>query len=238
MSASEAVSSVPEANYSAQSLSTSSGASEAKSPSSSSSTSSDVQYFPYTNETELYEMQKMIDADLSEPYSVFTYRQFSSLFPDLTFYAKIGDKFVGCVISKLEYDSKVSTPDSISLSSVTRFVYLVCRGAICTFSFLIAAPLSIFHSVQRRTRGYIGMLVVDKAYRGKRIGSTLVRLSMRAMQERGADMATLETECTNTTALALYEQLGFVRSKLLPRYYMNGNDAFRLKFWFRNPPAM
>ena len=39
----------------------------------------------------------------------------------------------------------------------------------------------------------------------------------------------LETEETNTAALRLYERLGFVRDKRLPKYYLNNNDAFRLK---------
>ena len=37
----------------------------------------------------------------------------------------------------------------------------------------------------------------------------------------------LETEVTNTAAMKLYERLGFLRSKRLHRYYLNGNSAFR-----------
>ena len=43
----------------------------------------------------------------------------------------------------------------------------------------------------------------------------------------------LETEVTNAAALRLYESLGFIRDKRLPKYYLNGNDAFRLKCWLR-----
>ena len=43
------------------------------------------------------------------------------------------------------------------------------------------------------------------------------------------DEQCLEMEVTNAPALRLYESLGFVRDKRLVRYYMNGNDAFRLK---------
>ena len=43
----------------------------------------------------------------------------------------------------------------------------------------------------------------------------------------------LETEVTNKVALRLYEQLGFARDKLLERYYLNGNNAYRLKLWLR-----
>lgn len=43
----------------------------------------------------------------------------------------------------------------------------------------------------------------------------------------------LETEVTNQPALRLYGQLGFMRDKRLVRYYLNGNDAFRLKLDLR-----
>ena len=41
----------------------------------------------------------------------------------------------------------------------------------------------------------------------------------------------METEITNKGALRLYERLGFIRQKRLPKYYLNGNDAYRLKLW-------
>ena len=48
----------------------------------------------------------------------------------------------------------------------------------------------------------------------------------------------LETEKTNTGALGLYEYLGFIRDKRLPRYYLNGVDAFRLKLFLKDPPNL
>uniref|UniRef100_A0A1B0GPM4 Uncharacterized protein n=1 Tax=Phlebotomus papatasi TaxID=29031 RepID=A0A1B0GPM4_PHLPP len=44
-----------------------------------------------------------------------------------------------------------------------------------------------------------------------------------------ADEVVLETEITNTPALRLYENLGFVRDKRLFHYYLSGVDALRLK---------
>ncbi|KXS13887.1 putative acyltransfersase [Gonapodya prolifera JEL478] len=78
-------------------------------------------------------------------------------------------------------------------------------------------------------RGYIAMLVVSEKYRGRKIGSTLVKMTVNAMKEGGADEVVLETEVSNRTACALYEHLGFIRDKRLARYYLNGGDAFRLK---------
>ena len=43
----------------------------------------------------------------------------------------------------------------------------------------------------------------------------------------------LETEVTNTGAMRLYERLGFLRSKRLHRYCLNGNAAFRFLLYIK-----
>ena len=53
------------------------------------------------------------------------------------------------------------------------------------------------------------------------------------MTLRGADEIVLETEVDNTASLKLYERLGFIRSKRLHRYYLNGNAAFRLVLYLK-----
>ena len=82
-------------------------------------------------------------------------------------------------------------------------------------------------------RGYIAMLAVVEEYRGHGIATKLVKMAIAAMTERGADEVTLETECSNTASLRLYERLGFLRSKKLHRYYLNGNSAFRLQLYLK-----
>lgn len=72
------------------------------------------------------------------------------------------------------------------------------------------------------------MLAVSSAYRNHGIATTLVRKAIEKMNERKADEVVLETEVTNTAAMKLYERLGFLRSKKLHRYYLNGNGAYRL----------
>ncbi|KAJ5141418.1 uncharacterized protein N7443_010614 [Penicillium atrosanguineum] len=82
-------------------------------------------------------------------------------------------------------------------------------------------------------RGYIAMLAVNKEYRGRGIATKLVRMAIDAMVERDADEIALETEITNTAAMKLYERLGFLRSKQLHRYYLNGNSAYRLVLYLK-----
>ncbi|KAI0969127.1 GAG protein N-acetyltransferase [Xylaria arbuscula] len=77
-------------------------------------------------------------------------------------------------------------------------------------------------------RGYIAMLAVSSAFRGNGIATMLVQKAIDAMAKRNADEIVLETEETNVPAMRLYERLGFIRSKKLHRYYLNGNSAYRL----------
>lgn len=63
-------------------------------------------------------------------------------------------------------------------------------------------------------------------------GTELVRRVLSEMKDRDCVEVTLEAEVTNKAALRLYENLGFIRDKRLRRYYLNGNDAYRLKLLF------
>jgi peptide alpha-N-acetyltransferase len=87
-------------------------------------------------------------------------------------------------------------------------------------------------------RGYIAMLAVQESHRGRGIASNLVRLAIDAMAARHADEIVLETEVSNTASLKLYERLGFLRSKRLHRYYLNGNAAFRLILYLNHGTAL
>ncbi|MCJ1347135.1 N-alpha-acetyltransferase mak3 [Peltigera leucophlebia] len=86
-------------------------------------------------------------------------------------------------------------------------------------------------------RGYIAMLAVKEEHRGKGIATRLVRMAIDHMIERDADEIALETEVTNIAAMKLYERLGFLRSKRLHRYYLNGNSAFRFVLFVKENAA-
>ncbi|XP_021762453.1 N-alpha-acetyltransferase MAK3-like [Chenopodium quinoa] len=153
---------------------------------------SEIEYINYGGEHHLPLIMHLVDQELSEPYSIFTYRYFVYLWPQLCFLAFHRGRCVGTVVCKM--------------------------------------------GEHRHTfRGYIAMLVVIKAYRGKGIATDLVTRSIKVMMESGCDEVTLEAEVTNKGALALYGGLGFIRAKRLFRYYLNGVDAFRLKLLFPRP---
>ncbi|KAL5463254.1 hypothetical protein EMCRGX_G032134 [Ephydatia muelleri] len=153
----------------------------------------EIVYVPYASEFQMPDIMRLMKADLSEPYSIYTYRYFIHNWPELCIMAQCEGRYVGAIVCKLE-----------------------------------------LHHYNVR-RGYIAMLAVDKNYRKKKIGSTLVKKSIHQMVANGCDQVVLETEVTNHAALNLYENLGFVRDKYLHQYYLNGVDAYRLKLWLKDP---
>jgi hypothetical protein len=101
-------------------------------------------------------------------------------------------------------------------------------------------------------RGYIAMLATRKDYRGHGIATSLVKMAIEKMIVEDADevrkhrlrtssyavptntaQIALETEIDNMPSLRIYENLGFIRTKRLHRYYLNGNTAFRLILYLK-----
>jgi len=152
---------------------------------------SGINYVNYKSELQMPAIMQLIQKDLSEPYSIYTYRYFIHNWPHLCFLAMDGETCVGAIVCKLDLHKKMVR------------------------------------------RGYIAMLAVDEKYRKRQIGSNLVVKAIQAMTSDDADEIVLETEITNSSALRLYENLGFVRDKRLFRYYLNGVDALRLKLWLK-----
>eukprot|EP00035_Acanthoeca_spectabilis_P025135 m.457010 g.457010 ORF g.457010 m.457010 type:complete len:182 (+) comp21165_c0_seq1:235-780(+) len=64
-------------------------------------TSSDIEYVQYSSELQLPGIMGLISGELSEPYSIYTYRYFIHNWPNLTFMAMQNDKCVGTIVCKL-----------------------------------------------------------------------------------------------------------------------------------------
>lgn len=152
-------------------------------------TTADVVIARYTGGDQLRQIMALMSAELSEPYSIFTFRHFLEGWPHLCFVAhdRASGRLVGAIVNKAELRQRT-----------------------------------------QRVRGYVAMLAVERPYRRGGLGRRLAATGLQAMCME-CDEVLLETEECNTAALRLYERLGFVRDKRLPRYYLNNNDAFRLK---------
>ncbi|KAK9050541.1 hypothetical protein SSX86_016088 [Deinandra increscens subsp. villosa] len=62
---------------------------------------SEIEYVSYGGEHHLPLIMRLVDEELSEPYSIFTYRYFVYLWPNLSFLAFHNGKCIGTVVSKM-----------------------------------------------------------------------------------------------------------------------------------------
>eukprot|EP01134_Creolimax_fragrantissima_P005331 CFRG5331T1 len=65
--------------------------------------SENIQLMRYEGEQHLPYLANLITKDLSEPYSVYTYRYFVSTWPQYSLRLMDEDECVGCIVAKLEY---------------------------------------------------------------------------------------------------------------------------------------
>ncbi|KAJ5077256.1 n-alpha-acetyltransferase 30 [Anaeramoeba ignava] len=147
-------------------------------------------YEVYKDESQIPQLMDLFSQDLSEPYSIFTYRYFLQSWPHLCFNVISEGQIIGSVISRAQMHHE-------------------------------------------KMRGYIAMLAVSPKFRRRGIATDLVVRTIEAMKKDKCTEIVLETETKNTAALKFYEKLGFIRTKRLKRYYLSGEDAFRLKMWVK-----
>jgi ribosomal-protein-alanine acetyltransferase len=84
----------------------------------------------------------------------------------------------------------------------------------------------VFHSRRYRIARLYSIAVAAHA-RGRGVGLALMKALMAAARQRGALRLRLEVRQDNRAAIALYEQLGFVRFGARRAYYGDGADAWR-----------
>ena len=85
----------------------------------SSSDPSAISFIQYRDETQMPLIMKLIQKDLSEPYSIYTYRYFIHNWPNLCFLAMAGeDECVGAIVCKLDLHKKVSRRGYIAMLAV------------------------------------------------------------------------------------------------------------------------
>lgn len=79
---------------------------------------SDIKYMHYTDESQLSAIMKLMEKDLSEPYSIYTYRYFVNNWPKLCWLAYDGTKCVGAVVCKLDHHKGKSFRGYIAMLAV------------------------------------------------------------------------------------------------------------------------
>lgn len=79
-----------------------------------------ITYKVYESELELPSIMKLIQKDLSEPYSIYTYRYFIHNWPNLCYLALYEDKCVGCIVCKLDIHRQMIKRGYIAMLAVDK----------------------------------------------------------------------------------------------------------------------
>lgn len=79
---------------------------------------SEIVYISYESEHQMPDIMKLIQKDLSEPYSIYTYRYFIHNWPHLCFLAVCKGKSVGAIVCKLDIHRKVIKRGYIAMLAV------------------------------------------------------------------------------------------------------------------------
>lgn len=103
---------------------------------------------------------------------------------------------------------------SFLLREDARFWVAEADGKIAGYCGLILTP----------PEGDITNVCVDQPFRRRGVAVKLLDTLIREAASLGVTQIHLEVRMSNTPAVALYEQLGFVRDGLRPRYYENPTE--------------
>ncbi|KAM9435618.1 uncharacterized protein Hap1MRO34_001727 [Clarias gariepinus] len=80
--------------------------------------SPDVAYVHYESELQMPGIMRLITKDLSEPYSIYTYRYFIHNWPQLCFLAMVQEVCVGAIVCKLDMHKKMFRRGYIAMLAV------------------------------------------------------------------------------------------------------------------------
>ncbi|XP_063295300.1 N-alpha-acetyltransferase 30 [Pelobates fuscus] len=78
----------------------------------------DIRYVRYESELQMPDIMRLITRDLSEPYSIYTYRYFIHNWPQLCFLAMVEEECVGAIVCKLDMHKKMFRRGYIAMLAV------------------------------------------------------------------------------------------------------------------------
>ena len=111
-------------------------------------------------------------------------------------------------------------PDGFLVATIedTIIGYIMCR-------------LEVSYNLFRKVRwAHIVSIAVDERYRRMGVGTALLRGVIENLKDR-VDGFYLEVRVSNKPAINLYTKMGFEITKVLRKYYMDGEDAYLMTKW-------
>ncbi|XP_072539711.1 N-alpha-acetyltransferase 30-like [Salminus brasiliensis] len=88
------------------------------SPSRETGRGQEIKYVRYESELQMPGIMRLITKDLSEPYSIYTYRYFIHNWPQLCFLAVVDEECVGAIVCKLDMHKKMFRRGYIAMLAV------------------------------------------------------------------------------------------------------------------------
>ena len=79
-----------------------------------------------------------------------------------------------------------------------------------------------------RPLGHVKDIAVHEDRRGEGLGRSLLQRALAVLEAQGVSSVKLEVRESNEPARQLYDEMGFVHRRTIPRYYSDGEDALVL----------
>lgn len=88
--------------------------------------------------------------------------------------------------------------------------------------------------LSRRNSSYLRLysMAIGESYRGQGVGQRLLQHLLHTTHEQHKAGIRLEVKCDNLAAVSLYRRHGFEVTELLPQYYDDGSDAYKMQLTF------
>ncbi|MGQ9542629.1 MAG: ribosomal protein S18-alanine N-acetyltransferase [Candidatus Bathyarchaeia archaeon] len=116
-------------------------------------------------------------------------------------------------------DVYANCPDAFMVAEVESDIvgYVMCR---------MESGFSDLGGFRLVRKGHIVSIAVKPNFRRRGIATALMSSAISALTAHGASEAFVEVRVTNDPAISLYQKLGFRVVKRIPRYYLDGVDAY------------
>lgn len=116
------------------------------------------------------------------------------------------------------------------LQSASSLVLVCCQGAKPGLSAQPARILGYAIVLTRKNSRYwrLYSMATSAEARGKGLGKAMLQDILRRAKTSAAGIR-LEVKCDNAIGIGLYRQLGFEVTDLLPEYYSDNSDGYRMQ---------
>jgi ribosomal protein S18 acetylase RimI-like enzyme len=94
---------------------------------------------------------------------------------------------------------------------------------------IVAAAVLLRRKTRSGTTGRLYSIAVEPQFRGKGIGKTLLLECLDVLRRDSVSACGLEVDDDNKAAIALYENVGFKKVRILPHYYGQSKHGWKMK---------